>query len=388
MFLVLVQSYLSTLAGLLISVTLPWWRRNQNSLPMMSWTELTLFFLITGGALHVLTMTERSVPRNLAVSFILFGTFAIIEIIICFSTGIFHSSDALLVAWHHWGAYIGPSEMVRAGARLFRDVPAQYGLGPTVLIAAMGGHGCWRGMYYIVAFSALLFGLLVAAIALDVYGRPQGLGKISVILALSLFCCLLWTSYPPTSVSPICTPSVTGMRFLPALTMVAWLLWRDRGVANLAGLGWGHAVWAFGVLWSPESAFYVTFVWWPYYLWMHSFRRSENGEVFRPVLLLRAAATLLLSLFVLFVCFLTGYWVIYRSTPTAYGYLAYMIDPPGPMPINPRGTICFFGGVLALGLAGLYRMFRLPINTRESRQAFPIVLLAYATFSVLSGPQP
>ena len=93
---------------------------------------------------------------------------------VSFSTGIFHDPQAFLFAWHHWGAYVGPSEMVRSGARLFRDVPAQYGLGPTVLIAAIGGQGCWLSVYYLAGLSTLLFAAMVAGIALNAWRRPAG----------------------------------------------------------------------------------------------------------------------------------------------------------------------------------------------------------------------
>ena len=99
----------------------------------------------------------------------------------------------------------------------------------------------------------------------------------------------------------------------------------------------------------------------------------------------RAASILLLSLLVVLFCFFAGYWLIYRTTPTAYGYFAYVIDPPGPLPINPSGAILFFIAVLALGLAALYSTLRLSGNTREFRQIFLLVLLAYATFSYFLG---
>jgi hypothetical protein len=99
----------------------------------------------------------------------------------------------------------------------------------------------------------------------------------------------------------------------------------------------------------------------------------------------RAAGKLFLSLFVVLFCFFAGYWLIYRTTPTAYGYFAYAINPPGPLPIDPSGAIWFFIAVLALGLAALYSTLRLAGNTREFRQIFLLVLLAYGTFSYFLG---
>jgi hypothetical protein len=138
-------------------------------------------------------------------------------------------------------------------------------------------------------------------------------------------------------------------------------------------------------LWSPESAFYVTFVWWPYYLWLRCSQGSGSGGAVRLSMLPLAAGRLLLSLLVVLFCFFAGYWLIYRTTPTAYGYFAYVIDPPGPLPINPSGAILFFIAVLVLGLVALYSTLRLSGNTREFRQIFLLVLLVYATSSYFLG---
>lgn len=378
---------LGAFVGLLVSATLPWWRRMEAFLPVISWNELALFIVITGGALYVLTISREPVAaRHRHFIFALFGLFLLIGTLVSFSTGIFHDPETFLLAWHHWGAYVGPSEMVRSGARLFRDMPAQYGLGPTVLIAAIGGQGCWLGVYYLAGLSTLLFTLAVTGIALNAWRTPSAPFSVFIILALCLFCCFFWTSYPPRAGAPLMTPSVSGMRFLPVMAMVAWLQWRDRNLST-ASSGWwiGHLLWAFGVLWSPESAFFATFVWWPYYLWLRYSKGSCPGGVARLSMLTRGVGILLLGLLAVLLSFIAGYWLIYRTMPTAYGYFAYVIDPPGPLPINPSGAILFFLAVLALGLAALYSTFRLAGNTREFRQIFLLVLLAYATFSYFLG---
>ena len=63
-----------------------------------------------------------------------------------FSTGLLGLDEILFTTWHHWGAYVGPAELMWAGARIFYDSPAQYGLGPTMLIALGCSFDCWKGI--------------------------------------------------------------------------------------------------------------------------------------------------------------------------------------------------------------------------------------------------
>ena len=55
---------LGAFAGLLISATLPWWRRTEGFLPVMSWNELALFILIIVSVLYLLTITREPVASQ------------------------------------------------------------------------------------------------------------------------------------------------------------------------------------------------------------------------------------------------------------------------------------------------------------------------------------
>jgi hypothetical protein len=55
------------------------------------------------------------------------------------------------------------------------------------------------------------------------------------------------------------------------------------------------------------------------------------------------------------------------------------------MPINPKGSVCFFAVTLILSLFSLTRTLRISGDSTEFRQMFLLVLLAYGTFSYFLG---
>ena len=61
----------------------------------------------------------------------------------------------LQTAWHHWGAYIGPAQLVFAGVLPLHDIPLQYGFGPTMLLAASCKINCWSGMYWLTGITTI-----------------------------------------------------------------------------------------------------------------------------------------------------------------------------------------------------------------------------------------
>ena len=383
---------IGALAGLIIAATLPWWRRDDAGLLTMSWTSLPVYFLASLLVCHALRLPElQARPSRVAVRGLIALGFVLVAAMICFGTGVFPSSamDGRTVgdaAWHHWGAYVGPSEMVLAGARLFHDVPAQYGLGPTLLIAALCSDSCWTGVYWLAGFCNLAFVISITAIGYKLRGAGRTTAEIAVLALLCLFCCLLWTAYPVDLGTPIVWPSVGGMRFLPVVVLVLLLVWKEtadhRNDGHRQPTRWGHLAWAIGILWSPESAFCVTFVWWPYYLWRQC-AGAATGDLAANVG--RAVLTLLLYMAGLIGFFISVYWLAYSTTPTRVGLLAYFLHPPGAEPINPGGAVWFFLAMLALGVVSLFNIYRRTGDSVQFRRAFLVLLLAYGTFSYFLG---
>ncbi len=367
----------AALTALVVSSLLPWWRRPAGTLDV-SIPELLMTMMLSWATVQALLVADRSVPNTGRARAVLVGAFFAISFWFSFNTGVYHAGDIFLTAWHHWGAYIGPAEAMQEGARVFRDIPAQYGLGPTALIALTSGDSGWDGMYYVVGLTTWGYTLLVGWVAWRMCGSHASTLKRAVVLLMCLLTTLLWTSYPPLAATATVTPSVGGLRFLPSLGLVALLVERKAGPAPVSG----YLLWAFAVLWSPESAFCATFVWWPYALWSACAAQTPGRRAF--IAIIRQSAILIASLFALVAGFLATYWLVYRTTPTLYGVFCYVLNPPGPLPINPRGAIWFFIAVVVCGVATLCAHYRNG-DTKELRGSFAALLLAYSTFSYFLG---
>lgn len=362
--------------ALAVSTTLPWWLRPPTGTFALSVANVAAFTLLTGAALWALSRKAQDTARYPFVSLFFY---ALAAGVCSFSSSPFTDDIVYRMAWHHWGAYIGPAELMLSGGEIFYDFPAQYGLGPTSLIAAACGKDCWTGMVFIAGGATLAFSVLIAAMALAFVRAPWP--KRLTVLALCLAVCFFWTAYPPHVGSTTATPSVSGLRFLPVTSLVAFLFFAAPSAGSKLLLA-GHGLWAIGAAWAPESAFYCTFVWWPYYLFIHrgagSFRTRAAGFAF-AMLRLAAVAIGLIATAALTLR------SIYPHAPTLYGYLAYVLNPPGPLQITPDGAICFIVTVAGAGLLTLVSLWRGSGDTPLFRQGFVLLLVSYAAFSYFLG---
>ena len=154
-------------AGMAIASALPWWRHDPGFI-QASHREVVYYVLISVVALGLLVRNFAANKIQLPVlwkytAIIAFIPFALF---LSFGTGIAENLNTQIAWWHHWGAYVGPAEIMLSGGHIFRDFPVQYGLGPTVAIAATCGSNCWVAMYYIVGATTFLLSVLVLCTAL------------------------------------------------------------------------------------------------------------------------------------------------------------------------------------------------------------------------------
>jgi hypothetical protein len=204
-----------------------------------------------------------------------------------------------------------------------------------------------------------------------------------VTLAAIVAACFLYTAYPPSVATPSISPSTGGLRFLPCVVMVAYLM-------HIADTSWtrrhrvlGHLIWAVCLFWAPESAFHVTFVWWPYYLWRYA---SGSQKGFPAALLItRQMAILMLIAVVVVALFLGAYFAFYSVLPTIDGVFAYILYPPGPIPFDFHGAFVYFVGAFGLALMSVIVLNQSHRDCPALRRAIPVVFALYAAASYYLG---
>jgi hypothetical protein len=363
-----ISAVISGLSALVLLAGVVWWAPGLKLAP-----ERVVLFLALGclaAWLPRLLPQAFGIPRIWALLCLLMLGLASVIL-----TGVFTSPGAFWMLWHHWGAYAAASEALLAGAVPFRDFPVQYGMGPTLLIALLGGRDPWLGTYFATALTSLLYVLAMGACVLALLrDAPRGLTLLA--LAAMTSAVLLWTGYPPDYMGPLATPSVGGMRFVP-LALILLNIVRHEA-AGRAPDQLGHALWLLSVLWSPEAAFQGTLIWWPYL----AIRRAQMVETRASVLLAmlcgaaQAIAALTLSI--------AGFALLFRlgfgAWPSPFGYLAYVRNPPGVLQPNLLGPVWL---MLAAILAGL--MALASRDGREMRIGFVCLAALLAVGSYYLG---
>jgi hypothetical protein len=367
--------------GLIIGTILPWWRSISSG---FSIKEISAYSIIVAACSLALTkegsadgLRRVNARSKWAVGVLTSSVAAVIS----FTTGFMSTPEIKLIAWRDWGAYIGPAELILSGARIFYDFPTQYGFGPTVLIASVCGSNCWIAMYFIAGGAAFLFALLGIFIVSQL--SVGSLAALFVIVAGTAVSCLLWVAYPPSLSSSLTAPSTGGLRFLPALALVAVMMWsEDEPKLYRHWTKIGFVVFAVGALWSPESLFMSLFVWAPYYC----IRRMAGATPQHLTrILFGSIAMLCFAMIALLMVFLALYRWKFEVTPTLDAYLAYILYPPGPLPINPIGPVWFCLTALALGAWSARQLFRKNGNSGAFRISLLLLLLSYASLSYALG---
>ena len=285
------------------------------------------------------------------------GAFAAAGILLLADLGAYQpGTHALWWLAHHWGAYVGSAEHLRAGLVPFHDVPIQYGLGPTFLLAAACGlAGCWTGTEVAVVAFDVAAGTMILKMALAGV-RGGGWAAQCAAAAVVFAAVFLWTGDPAYGSTVLATPSVGGLRYLP-VTLVAFLLFSGRPAA---------AAWAMvpAVLWAPESAAMSLVV----------YGLSETARIGLARACLRSAA-----------CLVGSHAALVLAHRAAYGvwvdplvFAEYLLNVPGVQPLGLFGNTWLVAATLALGGWLLAHPVPDPAAALRDRVA---VFLAFATIA-------
>ncbi len=285
--------------------------------------------------------------------------------------------------WHHWGAYLSSAKSLKAGLAIYGDFPSQYGLGPSSVIVAMSGMGWVSAMFYSVGTLELLFWICISSIGLCTVRRYTRLSPVAwfVCLSITTTTCFVWGR---GDVFANFTPSLAGARYFPTALMAASILYLAPTKCAYDRTGWLlHLVWAFGALWSMESMFMVSLVWWPYYVLI---MQPDEAPWSVRILSFIVAAMRLCGIALAFaLVFLICYYFFYGERPSVSVFLAFAYDVPGALPINLSGPFLVVIFSFCLALWTLVRRFGRNGIDVDFLRLFCIILFSYAAMAYYIG---
>jgi hypothetical protein len=339
------RALLGGMAAVLLFAPVIWWAPNWQPGPVAAGLFI-LFGLVAGllprFAADALSKREpASILRAMVIALP-------IGLAVGLLTAPFGASGPIYFAWHHWGAYLSPVEAWAAGGLPYRDFPIQYGIGPTALLKAACSSDCWLGIYWTtIVANALYFSVLAGCALILTAGSSKGLRWLAFV---ALWCAtFVWTAFPADLGSTAMTPSVAGLRFLPVAMLLLAILHSEKSGTRRDWLG--HLIWLFDLLWSPEAAFFGTLLWWPYLALRDAETASTTRE--RWIALLRGGLRGLVALAVGLVLLSLFIWLLSAGAARPGDFLAYVLYPPGPLAVNPVGTLWLALAAILLALNSL-----------------------------------
>ena len=359
-----VRAVLGGIAAILLFAPVIWWGHDASTTAFSAALFLLLglgtVYIARAGAATVASKAPPGLFRAMTVA-------ALVGIAVGLLTAPFGSWLALFFAWHHWSAYLSPVYAWLAGGVPYRDFPIQYGLGPTVLLATTCGPNCWAGIYWTtIVANALYFSILTGCVIILTSGAARGVRWLAIG---ALWCAsFVWTAFPADFASAAMTPSVAGLRFLPTAALLLHILSAESSGRRRDWVG--HAIWLCEMVWSTETAFFGTLIWWPY-LAMRDAAEADTAAA-RWIALARGALRGVAAVAAAAVALTLVLWWLSSGAIRPSDYFAYVLHPPGPMPINPTGPLWLALACILVALHGLAGVGRL-----SRSRALYVSLLAF-----------
>ena len=293
---------------------------------------------------------------------------------------------------HHWSVYATPVDLVREGRVLLGEVPSQYGFLATLILAALPVDDSFSALYWLNGILTWTAGTIVYFTLrtwLAHWCWQLGAALITVSGATLL------TGYAPDLAGPMLYPSIGAMRFIWVYVLLGFLLWRHLAHGKNAAdrepdrqaLWIGSGIWLAGVLWSVESAAYVTAAWFPAGALLAMIPTAPGaGRLARcRALLTGIGHSLLITAFLLVVTVLVTeclYWFVLGRIPewSAYWeYAAAFAQGFGALPIEP------WGGIWALLLLHATLLSAIiSVDPNRQRSATALIWAAWGAFWAVS----
>ena len=272
-----------------------------------------------------------------------------------------------VVEFYHWGFFIGPIEQLRQGGTLLWDTPSQYGFLSILLPTLLPGNA-WQSFWFFQAATYAIVGcMMYLAIRRLSPGWPTG-----AVAFLLTFTTLFFRPRNDALILPAqMTPAAGPFRFIWCFVMIAFLVTAiSKGIHNHRRFAvTGTLIWILAVVWSAETAIYVTAMWFPALL-ISALQRSDARSVGTAVSgILKVALYPLAALALATIVLVGGYKLAGRPGPDISGHFEYVLlysrGGFGALPIDPTGTIWYL--VLVFLLSSTVLVLYAVRNPREPR---------------------
>jgi hypothetical protein len=245
-------------AGWAFALPIAWWDRGASWLTAD--LRLVPLLLAVVVVLQAALLTRRRPTRALrlfdaAVALLLLGFALRTDMIVGEALGPVLSGSVL----HHWGAIAGPAVLIRAGGLPLWDVPLQYGLLNTLLIAWLP-FDVFTNLYLLQALLQAATAWLIYRVLRSGGGLPAA-AAAAVSAATAVF---LASGYREPLSGNYAWPSMGALRYvwIYALLSVLFVMQRRPALRRHLTL-LGDGLWLIGCVWSFESAIACSAVWLP-----------------------------------------------------------------------------------------------------------------------------
>ena len=267
---------------------------------------------------------------------------------------------------------------------MFKDFPTQYGLGPTIVINSISNYFGWvSSMFYAIAIIHTLYWIMLAYVALKISNSFKANKAImyTVFLFIITSCYLFYQG----SISINYPPSLGGLRLFPVSFFIAVLFTLDFNNDNNLNLKilFMHLIYGVCILWSTETAFYVSLIWWPYYIHIKLKNLVEKKEII--LVLLGSIMKLLFAFLLTIIIIVVFYFLIYNELPDFNVYTVFLKNIPGKLLINLKGPFIFVFLLYLISLMTLIRIYKEHSNNKVFDNIFLLTLFSYAVFSYYIG---
>lgn len=247
-----------------------------------------------------------------------------------------------VVEHYHWGFFIGPIEQLRQGGTLLWDTPSQYGFLSILLPALLPGNA-WQSFWF---FQAIAYAIVACLLYLSIRRLSPGWPGAAAGFAVT-FTTLFFRPRTGALLLPAqMTPAAGPFRFIWCFVMIAFLARWHAGTGERSARRFaltGTLIWIAAVLWSAETAIYVSAMWFPALI-ISALQSRDSVRV----ALAAGLRTLVYPLGAILLAGVTvtgAYRIAGLRGPDFSGYFEYVLlysrGGFGALPIDPAGTIWY-----------------------------------------------